>query len=441
MKKNIAYISLAGFFILFIALIIIFGREEKIPELKERSKEISNSTEWLNTKAAIEEMRAKLRANPDDKKTKLNLALAYIQESRITGNHSYYDKASLQLIDEILKKDENNFDAVCAKATVLLSQHHFAEALVEGKRAVLLNPYSAFGYGILTDANVELGNYGEAILAADNMNSIRPDLRSYSRISYLREIFGDNVGARDAMKHAVESGIPGLEQTEWCRVYYGKLFEETGDLAHAQEQYLTSLNVRPDYAYALAGLGRIEKAKGNFHQAIDWFKKAKIVLADYSFSEELAGLYDKTNEKRLAEQELSEALELLGANSKSESQNIHGHYADRELALLYLKKGDSELALKHALLEYNRRPANIDVNQALAWVYYQRKEMKEANKCIDASLKTNSKNPVLLYRAGLIKAGNGNLNAGIALMNEALNINPFLDSQLKREGRQYLASR
>ena len=164
-------------------------------------------------------------------------------------------------------------------------------------------------------------------------------------------------------------------------------------------------------------------------------------MADYSFSEELAELYDETNQKSKAEQELNEALQLLGANSKSESQNIHGHYADRELALLYLKKGDSELALKHALLECNRRPANIDVNQALAWVYYQRKEMKEANKCIDVSLKTNSKNPVLLYRAGLIKAGNGYLNEGIALMNEALNINPFLDSRLKREGMQYLASR
>ena len=441
MKKNIAYILLSGVFIAFIALILIFRNEEKIPGLKERSKEISNSTEWVNTKAAIEGMLAKLRANPDDIKTKLNLALAYIQESRVTGNHAYYDKASLQLIDELLRKDENNFDAVCAKATVLLSQHHFSDALAEGERAVKLNQYSPFGYGILTDANVELGNYDAAVNAADRMNSIRPDLRSYSRISYLREIFGDIGGAREAMRMAIESGIPGLEQTEWCRVYYGKLFEMNGDLTHAQEQYMSALNNRPDYAYTLAGLARIEKSNGNFQKAIEYFNKAKIVLADYSFCEELAELYTLTNQKNKSEKELDEALKLLGANAATESQNIHGHYADRELALIYLKKGDTELALKHALLEYNRRPNNIDVNQMLAGVHYQRKEFSEADKFINVSLRTHSKNPVLLYEAGLIKIKNGNRSEGIALMNEALSINPFLDKQLKEEGMKYLATR
>lgn len=441
MKKNKIHLLLTGFFILFVLLIIIFRSETKIPELKERSKQISGTTEWLNTKAAIEGLRAKLRANPDDQKSKLNLALAYIQESRVTGDHAYYDKASLELINQLLKKDKNNFDAVCAKATVLLSQHHFSEALMEGQKASSLNPYSAFGYGILTDANLELGNYDKATQMADEMNSIRPDLRSYSRISYLREIFGDIAGAREAMKMAVQSGTPGLEQTEWSRAYYGKLFELNGDLAHAREQYETALGFRPDYAYALAGLGRIEKANGNFQKAIEYFNKAKIVLQDYSFNDELASIYQELNQNQKAEKELDEALELLGANASTESQSIHGHYADREIALLYLKKGDYNSALKHALAEYNRRPENIDVNQTLAWVYYMKGEFSEADKKISVAIKTHSKNPVLLYEAGLIKIKSGNHAEGIALMNEALSINPFLDNQLKQQGRQYLASK
>jgi len=436
MKKNITYILIAVF-ILFIAAILVFRSEEKHLHFSKHHKEISNSTEWQNTKAAIEGLQAKLRANPYDEKAKLNLALAYIQQSRITGEHAHYDKISLELISEVLKKDENNFDAVCAKATVLLSQHHFSEALAEGNRAVKLNPYAPFGYGILTDANVELGNYEEAVQAADKMNSIRPDLRSYSRISYLREIFGDNTGALDAMKQAVQSGIPGLEQTEWCRVYYGKLFEQTGDLIHAEEQYITALNNRPDYAYALAGLGGVEKAKSNFRKAIEYFNKAKIVLEDYSFSEELAELYNLTNEKNKSLKELDHAVELLGAHSDHEAEEIHGHYADRELALLYLKRGETELAMEHALEEYNRRPNNMDVNQTLAWVLCQRNEIREANTFINVALKTGSKNPVLLYQAGIIKVGNGNRNEGIALMKQALDINPFLDVQLKQQGIKY----
>ena len=394
MKKNKAYIILSSLFVLFISLIIIFRSGTKIPELKERSKEISGTTEWLNTKAAIEGLLAKLRSNPDDDKSKLSLALAYIQESRITGDHAYYDKASLQLIDELLKKDEKNFNAVCAKATVLLSQHHFSEALKAGEKAIQLNPYSPLGYGILTDANVELGNYSDAIITADRMNAIRPDLRSYSRISYLREIFGDISGAREAMMLAIQSGTPGLEQTEWCRVYYGKLFELNGDLTHAREQYEIALSFRPDYAYALAGLGRIEKANANSQKAIEYFNKAKIVLQDYSFCEQLAELYTQTHQPKKAEQELDEALEMLGANSGNESASVHGHYADRELALLYIRKGNYELALQHALLEYKRRPENIDVNQTLAWVRYQRKEFTEAVKLVNVALKTHSKNQI-----------------------------------------------
>jgi hypothetical protein len=54
----------------------------------------------------------------------------------------------------------------------------------------------------LVDGNVEMGNYATAIEEADKMISIRPDIRSYSRASYLREIHGDYPGAIDAMKLA-----------------------------------------------------------------------------------------------------------------------------------------------------------------------------------------------------------------------------------------------
>jgi len=46
--------------------------------------------------------------------------------------------------------------------------------------------------------------------------------------------------------------------------------------------------------------------------------------------------------------------------------------------MAYLEVKDYDNALKHALLEYNRRPQNIDVNETLAWVYYNRGEYQKA---------------------------------------------------------------
>src|SRR6185295_1404171 len=98
------------------------------------------------------------------------------------------------------------------------------------------------------DANVELGHYDEAVKNSDKMVSTRPDIRSYSRISYLREIYGDYPGAIEAMKLAVQAGYPGDESTEWARVHLGQLYENTGDLQNAEMQYQLALQERTGYA-------------------------------------------------------------------------------------------------------------------------------------------------------------------------------------------------
>src|SRR5437870_4778016 len=128
----------------------------------------------------------------------------------------------MNCINLVLKGDAENFEALTYKSMIFLSQHHFSDGLNVATKAEHMYPYNAFIYGILTDANVELGNYPEALKTADKMISIRPDIRSYSRVSYLREIHGDIPGAIEAMKLAVGAGEPGTEGTEWTRVQLGK---------------------------------------------------------------------------------------------------------------------------------------------------------------------------------------------------------------------------
>lgn len=437
MKAKYAYLVLMLIFAGFTTLIIRFARPESKLELKMRNGEMAATSEWINIKKAIEGLITEIKNHPDNRKAKLNLALAYIQESRITGEHAYYDKISLQLLDEVIKKEPENVDALCSKATVLLSQHHFADAVPFAKEALKLNPYNSGVYGIMTDAYVELGNYGEAIKIADKMASVRPDLRSYSRISYLREIHGDYNGAIEAMKLAVSAGYPGLEQTAWVRTCLGHLYEVTGDLENARMQYFIVLTDRPEYAFALAGLGRVEKAKGNYPQAIAYLEKAKVQLKDFSFDEELTELYRISNQPLKASEHAYQTIEALTyLNDKNGSG--HGHYADRELAYACLNVFKYDLALTHALIEYNRRPDNIDVNQTLAWVYFKLGKYKDANKYMETAMRTGSQNPTLLYQAGLIKMRAGEREQGIALMNKATHINPFISPALKWERENYI---
>ena len=437
--KKYAYLILTGVTAALFICILVFSKEKKIiPGFKERQGTIGLTAEWLNTKQAIEGLLAKTKDNPSDFKSLLALAQAYIQEARVTGDHGYYDKASLELLDNVLKKEPKNFEALTLKAVVLLSQHHFAEGLETGKQAAAINPDNAFIYGIMCDANVELGNYDEAVKMADKMISTRPDIRSYSRVSYLREIYGDMPGAIQAMKLAVAAGYPGLEQTEWTRIILGHLYENTGKQDSALLQYSIALTNRPDYAFAIAGLGHIEKAKKNYAEAIKLYEKAKSQIVEFSFADELTDLYRLNNEPDKSKKSAEDVVEQLGANAGNESQSSHGHYADKELAYAYLKLSDTDNALKHALLEYERRPNNIDVCEAVAWVRYKKGEFAEANKLIETALRTHSKNPVLLCRAGLIKVNSGDKEKGTQLIQQALVLNPALDIDLKNEAVKYL---
>ena len=147
-------------------------------ELKNRKGSSAQSLEWRNTLKMATNLSNKIRMNPRDNKSLLAMTSLFIQEARITGDHVYYDMAAMKYVNEVLKNDPNNFEALLYKSLLFLSQHHFAEGLATATTAQKINPYNAFVYGILVDANVELGNYELAVESSDRMVSIRPDIRS-----------------------------------------------------------------------------------------------------------------------------------------------------------------------------------------------------------------------------------------------------------------------
>jgi tetratricopeptide (TPR) repeat protein len=385
---------------------------------------------------------AKLRADPSDQKSRLLLAEAYMQEGRVTGNHPYYDAAAMQLLQDVLKADPQSFEALCCQASLSLTQHHFSQGLALAQQAQQLNPQSGYVYGLLTDANVELGHYEEAVKMADKMNQVRPDLTAYARVSYLREIYGDLPGAIQAMDMAVKAGYIGLEQTEWSRVALGHLHEVSGHLDQAASYYQQALVLRPNYAYALAGLARVAAARHDYATAITNLKLARATVKDYAFTDELVDVYRLNHQPAEAAQMAHESVQMLAeaAQQANEDEQL-GHYTDRELAYAYLKTNDLEKALTHAKIEYARRPDNIDVNETLAWVHYKRGEYAEAQRYMQVARRTNSQNPVLLCRAGLILTKIGKVTEGQALISKALATAPYLNAEVEEEGKKMLAAR
>ena len=372
-------------------------------QLQERKGPLATEPGWEGTKTTVQELYRSIEDLPKDIKAPLQLATIFIKEARVSGNFTYYDMAAMRQVDYVLTLDSSNFQALTYKSLIYLSQHHFADGLAIATKAMQLNPYNSFIYGILVDANVEMGNYAAALTDADKMVSIRPDLRSYSRISYLREIHGDYPGAIAVMKLALEAGIDGDDGTEWTRVQLGHLYENTGALDTAAFEYAQALAYRNGFAPAIAGLGHIALVKKDYAKAIAYYQQADMLVSDYANKENLAEAYMLSGNNKTGDSLANVVVESMSKDAASATgdQNI-GHYVDRELAYAYLKVNNYDKALDHALVEYNRRPKNIDVNETLAWVYYAKGDYTRALPYIKAALKTNSKNPLLLSRASLI---------------------------------------
>src|SRR5690606_32277827 len=188
--------------------------------------------EQLMIRSTFDKAITELKENSENPQPYIDLASTYILEGRISGNSGYYSNAVLKVLNKVLDGDastpDQRFQALSLKSAVLLNMHQFRDAFEAARQGLAISEYNAGIWGAMVDAQVELGNYAEAVKACDRMLSLRPDLRSYSRASYLRQIHGDNRGAIDAMKMATESGVPGIEATEWARVQLGDLYYNTG---------------------------------------------------------------------------------------------------------------------------------------------------------------------------------------------------------------------
>lgn len=444
MKRKYWNIILPAFFIVALGFVVIRYKHKQQLEnntvytFLPRAGNM-NKAEWEAAKKNADKLIAKIKADPNDLRSTLTLANAYIGEGRVSGNVAYYDKAAMKTVELLLATDPNNYEALMLKALVQLSQHHFAEGLVTAKLSLSIDSNSAFIYGLLVDANVELGNYEQALDAADKMVSRRPDLRSYSRIAYLREIYGDYPGAVSAMKLAVAAGIPAEESTEWCRVQLGRLYENMGAVDKASFQYNLSLAARPGCAYALEGLGRIASHEKKYDSAVYYYEQASNFTKDLGIKENLAAAYLRNGQAEKAKalnnaviDEMNKATKILIDDPDA------GHYSDKEQANVYLQNNDYDKALEHALAEYKRRPGNIEVNETMAWVYYKRNEMVKAIPYVNAAMATNSQNPVLLCVAGLIYAGTGNTGKGKEMLNLGLQYNAVIPDDIKVESKKAL---
>jgi tetratricopeptide (TPR) repeat protein len=220
------------------------------------------------------------------------------------------------------------------------------------------------------------------------------------------------------MKMAVQAGLPGSEPFCWSKNTLGQLYQTTGQLQAAKQQYDDIMVVRPSYAFAGRGQAQVLKEMKQYDQALAILEKSAAVMPEFSFHEEMADIYALQGNKEKALKKYEEVLKMLDEDAQS------GHAVDLELCKLYTKTGQYDLAMKYGMIEYKKRPKNIDVNHALAAVYLNQKNYKKAQEHVLMALRTGSQNPELLQVAAKTEMALGNNSEGNRLIAQAKKANP-----------------
>ncbi len=380
----------------------------------------------------IQDLQVRLQTNPDEWEAYGQLGLAYLQKARETGDPSYYQKTE-EALDKALALQPGDYVAIAAMGALQLARHQFAQALEWGERARQINPYRTYAYGVIVDAQVELGRYDEAVQTLQAMVDLRPDSSAYTRISYLRELYGDNAGALQMMQQAVESGGTTPETIAWTRTQLAHLYLNQGKLEEAELEYNRALQTLPDYVYASGGLARLRAAEGRTDEAIERLTQVTAIMPLPEFVILLGDIYESTGqiEEAQAQYEMVRIIEKL--------YQANGVDLDVEIALFNADHDEDIAATVSLARQAFARQPSVHAADVLAWTLYKVGQFQEAQQYVEQALRLGKTDALKLYHAAMIYNALGDTNQARTYLQQAMDSNPTFSLRYAAQAKQLLS--
>lgn len=307
----------------------------------------------------VRALQAEAEAAPEDPSAWQELGVAATRQAIATADPAWYGIAS-EAFDTAIELDPTDPFTHVARGQLVLSLHDFDDALAIGQRATTELPSTADAWGVLVDAQVELGQYDDAAESMQRMLDLRPDLTALARASYLRQLNGDLDGAILAMRQADAAGAGATSDVSSVAGLLGDLLLQRGDLDEAQAAY-----ERASTPSAAAGMARVAVARGDLDLAeqilTDLATRAPVPIVVNTLAEVQTRQDDQEG--------LAQTVEL--ARTLATLQEAAGQTVDLELALFEASYGDPARAVEVAELAYAARPDNIYAAGALAWALHR----------------------------------------------------------------------
>ena len=377
------------------------------------------------TDRRIADLQERLRRAPGSPEAWMSLGEAWVRKAREAADPGLYHGAE-DCAAAALALAPGAARALALRGMVLMEGHRFEEARTLGEQLTARHPEFTPGYGILSDALLELGRFEEAAAAAQRMMDLKPSLPSYIRASHLLWLQGDVEGALESARLAIDAG-GDPEARAWARTQAALIRWHRGELARAEAELELALAECPDHPAALVARGRVALSRGDPAGARRWLERAEArsPLAETAWL--LGDAAAAAGEPERARQAYARAVQRGRASDR------------RTLALFYATRAEApEEAVRLAEEERVVRD-DIYTEDVYAWALYRAGRLAEAEAAADRATRLGTPDARLLFHAGAIKVARGDRRRGLELLRRALRLNPGFDRGGAAEARRLLA--
>ncbi len=337
---------------------------------------------------------------------------ATLQRVRESGDAALYTRAE-RSFDRALLRDPRNVTAVIGAGTLALARHDFREGLRLGERALALAPATVRPYALIVDAQVELGRYDGAERSLQRMVDLRPNLASYARVSYFRELTGDLGGAARAMSLAVSAGSASPENVAYVQSLLGDLELKRGHVEAGADAYAEALAVVREYAPAVLGLARVHVARGDLGAAAAAHRRAgkrgdPVALTDIELARGRTG---------------AAAVQIEAANEQHRQELAQGAQPDPGMAEFEADHGSKVRAVALGRRIYAAAPS-VEAADALGWALTRAGRPVEGLRMAREALRLGSRDPSFHYHAGMAASAAGHPGMARRELRRALALDP-----------------
>jgi len=312
-----------------------------------------------------------------------------------------------------------------------ISQHRFKEALDLANKALAIGEGRKETQKLLFDVQMELGNYTDAL---KSLNAIK-DMNEYDyliRLAKWNDHKGDLKTAITFMEKARDIAIKDDNKVLkiWSYSNLGDFYGHAGRIQESYDSYLKTLEIDPNYSYALKGIAWIifshERNTTEANRIIGTIAKTHNTPDFYLLKSQIAQFSGNKSEETANRNAYFAMLEKYNYGAMYNKYNVLVYADDKTTA---------SKALEIAKIEVDHRPTP-DSYDLLAWSYLNLGQNKKALEIAQKHVVGKTFEPKVQYHLAMIYKSNNILDKIEPIKEELLSSSYELGPTLEKKVMQ-----